>query len=58
MSQCLQFIIGDKIIQLLTDDGDRDGADLPSWELRTRTRLEISVRDDDPLPLDRNRCEF
>lgn len=42
----------------LTDDGDKDGADLPSCELRTRIKLEISVRDDDPLPLDRNKWEF
>lgn len=44
-------------IKILTDDGDSDGADLPSCELRTRIKLEISARDDDPLPLDRNKCE-
>lgn len=39
----------------LTDDGDNDGADLPSCEFRTRIKLEISVRDDELLPLDRNK---
>lgn len=44
-------------ISWLTDDGDSDGADLPSCEFRTRIKLEISARDE-PLPLDRNKCEF
>lgn len=51
---------GDK--NSLTDDGDKDGADLPSCEFRTRIKFDISVRDDDPLPLPlplfRNKWEF
>lgn len=47
-----------KLSVMLTDDGDKDGADLPSCEFRTRIKLDISVRDDDPLPLDRNKWEF
>lgn len=40
-----------------TDDGDSDGADLPSCEFRTRIKFESSEREEEPLPLDRNRCD-
>lgn len=43
--------------QMHTEDGDNDGADLPSCELRTRIKFDNSVRDDEPLPLERNRCD-
>lgn len=41
----------------LTAVGDNDGADFPNCEFRTRIKLEISVRDDEPLPFDRNKCD-
>lgn len=43
------------VFKSLTEVGEREGADFPSCELRTRIKFDISVREDEPLPLERNK---